>query len=183
MSTEATRSYSEAAQAPAVTVVVHNLPIGTTAPELRALCEHVGEVVEVEIPSRTALFTKFIYGFVRFANLETSRAAVKKLSSIVVGNRHLRAQIAREHWRNTNEVTVPRAGVEGGLDDDDDDDEEEEEEEERADESTRSVTEKVDANSRPSSGAQRYILRECRWQWQLHRRRHPNRGAGRHATS
>lgn len=49
-----------------MTVVVRNLPIGTTGPELRALFEHLGEVVEVEIPSRTARFTKFIYGWVGF---------------------------------------------------------------------------------------------------------------------
>lgn len=54
--------HQEGVQPPAVTVVVRNLPIGTTETELRALCEHVGEVAEVEIPSRTARFTRFIYG-------------------------------------------------------------------------------------------------------------------------
>ena len=45
-----------------MTVVVRNLPAGTREEQLRAMCEGLGEVVEVDIPARTARFDKFIYG-------------------------------------------------------------------------------------------------------------------------
>ena len=49
-------------QTQGVTVVVRNLPASTTEHKLRDICENLGEVIEVEIPSRTARFTEFIFG-------------------------------------------------------------------------------------------------------------------------
>ncbi|XP_045109012.1 RNA-binding protein 42-like [Portunus trituberculatus] len=89
----------------AVTVVVRNLPAGTREDQLRVMCEGLGEVVDVDIPARTARFDKFIYGFVRFADLETAHIAVRELHGKTVGTRNISAKIARSHWRNSNEDT------------------------------------------------------------------------------
>ncbi|KAK7081834.1 hypothetical protein SK128_012927 [Halocaridina rubra] len=46
---------------PTVTVVMRNLPAGTTEQEILDLCYNCGGVAEVEIPARVSLYTKFIY--------------------------------------------------------------------------------------------------------------------------
>ncbi|XP_047483646.1 RNA-binding protein 28-like [Penaeus chinensis] len=89
-----------------VTVVVRNLPPATTPDQLRSICRDFGEVVEVEIPQKAATFQRFIYGFVRYSSLEVALNAVLKLNTFVVQGRQLNAEVARKHWRNTNDKTV-----------------------------------------------------------------------------
>lgn len=140
----------------AVTVVVRNLPAGTGEAQLRTMCAGLGQVVEVDIPGRTARFDKFIYGFVRFVDLETARMAVRELSGKTVGTRKISAQIARGHWRNTNEDTVGRVGARGG---------ERGEVDEEHDEDLNMSEEEI----------QTAIIQESRRQWYQHRRRHPSK--------
>ncbi|KAG0714698.1 hypothetical protein GWK47_001503 [Chionoecetes opilio] len=136
----------------AVTVVVQNLPVGTSEHQLRAICENLREVLDVEIPIRTTRFNKSIYGFVQFSSLEAAHVAVRKLSGKTVETHSLGAQIARGHWRNCNEDTVTR-GVPGEA-------QENHNQDSNMCEDDQSVT----------------ILQECRRQWQLHRRRHHDKG-------
>ncbi|XP_037788399.1 RNA-binding protein 28-like [Penaeus monodon] len=89
-----------------VTVVVRNLPPATTSDQLRSICHDFGEVVEVEIPQRAANYQHFIYGFVRYSSLDVALNAVLKLNTLVVQGRQLNAEVARKHWRNTNDKTV-----------------------------------------------------------------------------
>ncbi|KAK3861922.1 hypothetical protein Pcinc_032168 [Petrolisthes cinctipes] len=89
-----------------VTVVVKNLPTGTTHDHLHALCHNLKGVVEVEIPARTAIYHKYIFGFVRFVSLEAAMDGVDKLSGLMVQGRRLSAELGRSHWRNTNDRTV-----------------------------------------------------------------------------
>ncbi|KAK4312751.1 hypothetical protein Pmani_015840 [Petrolisthes manimaculis] len=88
-----------------VTVVVKNLPPDTTHDHLHALCHNLKGVVEVEIPARTAIYHKYIFGFVRFVSLEAGMDGVDKLSGLIVQGRRLSAELGRSHWRNTNDRT------------------------------------------------------------------------------
>ncbi|XP_069177888.1 uncharacterized protein [Procambarus clarkii] len=135
---------------PTVTVVVRNLPAGTTEEHLRSLCENFGGMVEVEIPKRAALFKKFIFGFVRFVSLDAALNAVMKLDGLVVQRRIINAQLARSHWRNTNQNTVLY---------------EEPEEKEGEDEASSSLTE---------DDLDTTIMHMCHQQWLHHRRTHRN---------
>nr|XP_053652554.1 RNA-binding protein 28-like isoform X2 [Cherax quadricarinatus] len=132
---------------PTVTVVVKNLPVGTTEDQLRSLCENFGGIVEVEIPNRVVFFTKFIFGFVRFVSLDAALNAVKKLNGLVVQRRRITAEVARSHWRNTNEKTVLHEAALG---------------DEEKDEAGPALSEdELDA----------IIMDMCHQQWQQHRRR------------
>lgn len=91
---------------PTITVVIRNLPIKTTEEELTDLCTTCGGVAEVEIPTKVSSFTKFKYAFIRFVSLEAALTAVSKLDGLMVQKRRISVQLARNHWRNTNERTV-----------------------------------------------------------------------------
>nr|XP_027236619.1 RNA-binding protein 28-like [Penaeus vannamei] len=111
-----------------VTVVVRNLPPATTSDQLRSICNDFGEVVEVEIPQKAGNFLHFIYGFVRYSSLEVALNAVLKLNTLVVQGRQLNAEVARKHWRNTNDKTVLYDAPHEAKEDERDEDDLEEEE-------------------------------------------------------
>lgn len=134
-----------------VTVVVRNLPPATTSDQLRSICNDFGEVVEVEIPQKAGNFLHFIYGFVRYSSLEVALNAVLKLNTLVVQGRQLNAEVARKHWRNTNDKTVLYDAPHEAKEDERDEDDLEEEE----------------LNTR--------ILQLCHQQWQQHCRSNRDR--------
>ncbi|XP_042223126.1 polyadenylate-binding protein 1-like [Homarus americanus] len=140
---------SKVTKPPTVTVVVRNLPVSTTEAQLRSLCENFGGIVEVEIPRRTEVFVKFIFGFVRFVSLDAALNAVMKLNGLVVQQRRINAEVARSHWRNTNKQTVMHEGFDG---------------DDSKDEETNSSLSMDDINTT--------IIQICHRQWQQHRRRH-----------
>ncbi|XP_071549551.1 uncharacterized protein [Panulirus ornatus] len=133
---------------PTVTVVVKNLPVETTKDQLRSLCENFGGIYEVEIPSRVALYTRFIFGFVRFVSLDAALDAVLKLTGLMVQGRRIHAEVARDHWRNTNDRTVLHEGLVTDA--------------ETSDASCDLSEDDIDTA----------VLQMCHQQWQKHRRKH-----------
>ncbi|XP_068230471.1 sex-lethal homolog [Palaemon carinicauda] len=134
---------------PTITVVVRNLPIETNEEELRNICATCGGVAEVEIPAKVSSYTKFMYAFVRFVSLEAALTAISKLDGLMVQKRRLNVQLARNHYRNTNEKTVIQDEIVN---------------EDKEKEASDLSEEEMNAT----------IMQTCYEQWQQHRRRNQN---------